>query len=94
MIIVAGKIYVDPQARDAYLAGCRDIIDKARVAAGCFDFHLTPDPIEAGRINVFERWDSDADVARFRGKGPDTGQVTKILGAEVHKYRISSVEQP
>ncbi|BCB81812.1 antibiotic biosynthesis monooxygenase [Phytohabitans flavus] len=94
MIIVAGWIKVDPAARESYLDGCRAVLEQARAAAGCLDFSLTADLLEPWRINVFERWESDEDLARFRGSGPDEEQATQILDASVAKYRISAVEAP
>ncbi|MEO3767824.1 hypothetical protein [Streptomyces sp. B8F3] len=51
-------------------------------------------PVEADRINVYERWETDEDLLRFRGTGPDAEQSVRILDAEVHKYRISGIEAP
>jgi quinol monooxygenase YgiN len=92
VIIVAGKVYVDPEAREAYLAGCRIVLEQARAAPGCLDFALSADLLEPGRINVYERWESDSDLEKFRGAGPDAEQSAQIRGAEVSRYRISSVE--
>lgn len=94
MIIISGKLYVDADARDAYLAGCLKAIEQARTAPGCLDFTLTADPIEPNRINVHERWESDEDVERFRSDGPAPEQTAQIRDAEVRKYRISGVESP
>ena len=92
MIIVSGTLHVDPEAREAYLAGCRTVLEQARVAPGCLDFALSPDLLDPGRINVYERWESDAALETFRGAGPDSEQSAQIRGAEVSRYRISSVE--
>lgn len=70
MIIVSGKIYVDGRDRDGYLEHCRDLIELARSAPGCLDFHLSGDPLELGRINVYEQWESVEAVEAFRGSGP------------------------
>lgn len=94
MIIVSGKIYVDDDARDAYVAGCRVVIEQARVAPGCLDFTIAADPLEPGRINVYEVWESDDDVEQFRGSGPSEEQQAEIRDASVARYRISSVEAP
>lgn len=94
MIIVSGKLYVDAEARAAYLADCRTVIEQARVAPGCLDFHLSADPLEPGRINVYEAWETDEDVERFRGGGPSGAQQAEIRDASVARYRISSVEAP
>ncbi|MBQ0896953.1 antibiotic biosynthesis monooxygenase [Micromonospora sp. U56] len=94
MLIVAGSLYVDPAGRDAYLASCAEVVRQARSAPGCIDFAISADLVEPGRINVYERWDSDDQLLAFRGSGPTEEQVAAILGAEVHRYRISAVEAP
>ncbi|WKU04349.1 putative quinol monooxygenase [Micromonospora sp. HUAS LYJ1] len=95
MFIVAGSLYVDPAERDAYLASCVEVVRQARSAPGCVDFAIGADLVEPGRINVYERWESDDELLAFRGAGgPEQEQVAAIRGAEVHRYRISAVEAP
>ncbi|MEU9651899.1 antibiotic biosynthesis monooxygenase family protein [Streptomyces sp. NPDC048110] len=94
MIIIAGKLWVDAADRDSYLAGCSQAVEQARAAEGCLDFALSADLIDPKRINVYERWETDEALARFRGTGPDPEQAARIRGAEVRKYRISGVEAP
>ena len=94
MLIVAGTLYVDQARRDAYLASCEAAVRAARAAPGCVDFAVSADLVEPGRINVYERWESDEQLLAFRGSGPEAEQVTEILGAEVHKFRIAGVEAP
>lgn len=93
MIIVSGWLIVDPGERESYLAGCREVIVQARAAPGCIDFHLAADPIEPGRINIFEQWDSFADVDRFRGDGTPAEQAAAILDASVHQHDIAATER-
>ena len=90
MIIVSGAIHVDADQRDAYVAGCRTVIDQARQAQGCLDFHIAADPLEPGRINVFEHWESVEAVETFRGAGPSDEQGAAIRSAGVfqHEYRV------
>lgn len=92
MIIIAGRLQVDPDGRDRYVADCVLVVEQARAATGCLDFAITADTVDAGRVNVYERWDTDADVEAFRGPGPDDAQTAQILDAEVQKYRISATE--
>ncbi|WP_208602939.1 putative quinol monooxygenase [Micromonospora chaiyaphumensis] len=94
VIIVAGTLYVDPAQRDAYLSSCTEVVRAARSAPGCVDFAVSADLVEPGRINVYERWESDEQLLDFRGSGPDGQQAAMILGAEVHRFRISGVEAP
>jgi len=88
VIIVAGTLLVDPRGRDVYLEGCASVVAAARRARGCLDFALSPDPLDAGRINVYERWDSDVDLHRFRGSGPDPGRLAALSTVEVNEYAV------
>lgn len=91
MVIVAGHIMVAPQERAAYLAGCVRVVEQARRAAGCLDFTITADLVDAGRVNVFERWESQADVEAFRGSGPGDEQGAAMLAASVAEYDVADV---
>ena len=93
MIIVSGRLDVEPAARQAYLDSCRVVIDLARNAPGCLDFYLAPDPVEPGRINVYEQWESVADVEAFRGGGPSDEQTGAILDAAVFQHEVASSQR-
>jgi Antibiotic biosynthesis monooxygenase len=43
---------------------------KERRAPGCLDFAITADLIDPGRINVFERWETQEAVRAWRGRVP------------------------
>ena len=94
MLIIAGQLQVDAAERDQYVADCIDVVNQARMAPGCLDFAITADTVEPGRVNVFERWESDTELKEFRGSGPDAGQQAQLLDARVQKYRISATEDP
>jgi quinol monooxygenase YgiN len=94
MIIVAGRIYVRPERRDAFLAASIGSIEQARHTPGCLDFVVAADPIEPGRVNVYEQWDSEAALAAFRGDGPGSDLTSEILGAHVQRHRVSSSGPP
>jgi quinol monooxygenase YgiN len=94
MLIIAGHLIVDPADRDRYVTDCTIAVKRARRACGCLDFVLAADPVDPARVNVYERWESDTELANFRGSGPDAATQARILRAEVYKYRISSIEAP
>ncbi|BBH67467.1 antibiotic biosynthesis monooxygenase [Actinoplanes sp. OR16] len=104
MIIIAGELHVAAGERDRYLAAVADVARQARAADGCLDFVQAADPLVDGRINVYERWESDEDLAAFResgGPGIETPEIEmpeigmpEVLGGDVRKYRISAVEAP
>jgi quinol monooxygenase YgiN len=94
LFIVAGQLYVDAADRDRYLTAVADVARLARDAPGCHDFVQAADPIDAGRINVFERWESDEDLHQFRTSGKPLPELPTLRSADVHKYRISGIEAP
>jgi quinol monooxygenase YgiN len=91
MVIVAGHITVEPQQRESYLAGCVGVVEQARGTAGCLDFAITADLIDPGRVNIFERWESQAAVEAFRGGDPSDEQGAAMLSASVGEYDIADV---
>lgn len=88
MIIIAGHLTIDEAAREDYLDASRDIIMAARRSHGCHDFTMAADPVEADRINIFERWDDTDAVEAFRGDGPNDDQWEAIRSADVVQYEI------
>jgi quinol monooxygenase YgiN len=86
MVIVAGHIVVDPDQRGPYLASCVCVIEQVRRSPGCLDFSLTADLVDVSRINIFERWESQAAVEAFRGSGPSDEQSAAVLAASVAEY--------
>ncbi len=88
MILVAGALFVDAAGREEYLAGCRAVVDQARGTDGCLDFALSPDLIDARRINVYERWTDEQALSSFRGAGPSDDQNNAIREADVQEFRV------
>ena len=91
MVVVAGHITVEPEQREAYLAGCVRSVEQARGADGCLDFAITADLIDPGRINIFERWASQSAVETFRGSGPSDEQGAAIRSMSVGEYGVADV---
>jgi quinol monooxygenase YgiN len=91
MVIVAGHLVVDPSQREAYLAGCADVVEQARRTPGCLDFSIAADLLDPGRINVHERWESQAAVEAFRGSGPSDEQGAAVRDASVAEYDVADV---
>jgi quinol monooxygenase YgiN len=94
VIIVAGSLRVAADDRERYLAAVADVARVARDAPGCLDFVQAADPLDPERINVYERWESDADVERFRTSGGPELELPPLRSGDVHRFRIASVEAP
>jgi quinol monooxygenase YgiN len=81
---------VEPQQRESYLAGCVRIVEQARRAVGP-DVAICADLVDPGRVNIFERWESQAALETFRSSGPDTEQRLAMLTVSVQEYDIADV---
>ena len=90
MIIVSGKIFVRPGKRQEFLALSSEAIVKARKTAGCLDFTVSADLVEPDRVNVYEAWEAEDALLRFRGQGPSKEILSLIVGAEVARHLVAS----
>ncbi len=94
MLIVAGHFDVDPSDRDAFVADRVAMMRASRAEAGCIAYAFSPDPIEPGRVLLFERWEDKASLAaHLEGlrSAPRPASEIKILGAEMQQYEIGEV---
>ena len=91
MVIVAGHITVDPEQRESLVADSVSVVEKARGAAGCLDFAMAADLIDPGRVNIFERWESQAAVKAFRRSAPRNKHGAAMLSVSVAEYDIADV---
>jgi len=94
MLIVAGHFEVDPERRDEFISDREALMRASRAEPGCIAYAFMADPIEPGRVQLFERWESKEALATHLGvlrSGPRPSGDVKILGAEVLQYEISEV---
>ena len=89
MIIVTGHLTLDPEDRDAFVADSVEFVRAARNTSGCLDFAVCADSVDAGRVNVLERWESTEALDAFRGDGPDEATAARILDLDVHDYEVT-----
>ena len=90
MIIVSGRIYVRPGARQDFLTSSLEAVAQARGSLGCRDFVVAADPIEPDRVNVYEEWESQEALLTFRGNGPGQDLSSSIVRADVSRHVVSS----
>jgi quinol monooxygenase YgiN len=62
-------------------------------AAGCLDTAISADLVDPGRINIFERWNSQAELETFRANGPGHEQESAMLSVSVEEYDVTDVRQ-
>ncbi len=94
MIIVAGYFRVAPADRAAFLENRRDSMLRSRGEKGCHAYTLSPDPLDPGLVNLYERWETAEDLAahaaanRANPRPPDG---IEIQERELLKYEIANV---
>jgi quinol monooxygenase YgiN len=97
MIIIAGTIELDPERRDEALVTAAPYMTGALTQEGCEAYTWSADLNAPGRVEVFERWTREADLAAHF-KGPHYLAMLKALGAfglkssDVSKYRVDHRE--
>jgi quinol monooxygenase YgiN len=93
VVIVGGSFEVEPDQREAFLAGRRDAITTARAEAGCLEYAVTADPIEPGRVVLYERWADqaslDAHLAAARQAPPPPPGGVAPKSATIIVYDVS-----
>lgn len=62
MVIVAGVFLVDPAQREAFLEGRFERMRTSRAEQGCLEYTFSADPLDPGRVVLYERWASQADL--------------------------------
>jgi quinol monooxygenase YgiN len=93
MLIVAGHFDVDPARREQFINDRVAIIGVSRAEEGCISYAFSADPIEPGRVLLFERWESKAALAAHLSGLQSAPAATDIavLGAEIQQYEISDI---
>ncbi len=96
-IIIAGSVDVDPEKRAAAIEAAGPLLDPTREQEGCIAYVWCADPIQEGRIWVYERWQDEASLAAHLA-GPHYEAMLATIGShglrgvDVAKHRISLSE--
>jgi quinol monooxygenase YgiN len=97
MVIVGGWFEVEPDERDAFVAGRTEGMRKSRAEQGCIEYVIAPDPLDPGRVVLFERWESQADLdahlAAARQAPPSDGPSVTPKSVTVRVYDVTG-ERP
>jgi quinol monooxygenase YgiN len=56
VVIVGGTFEVDPGQRAEFLAGRHEGLRASRAEPGCLEYTFSADPLNPGRVLLFERW--------------------------------------
>jgi quinol monooxygenase YgiN len=95
MLIIAGTLDLPPENRAKLLEAAEPLMRASEAEDGCHVYLMMADPFDAGRVRIFERWDSEEalashfatpHMAEFGGALGGLG----ITGSDLTKYQISS----
>lgn len=94
MVIVGGTFELDPHKRDLFLASRTEMMRTSRSEPGCLEYTFCADPLDPGRVVLFERWtDQDALdahlVIRRASPEPDDGSVVAPISSSIVIYDVS-----
>lgn len=93
-VIIAGKVYVDPDKRARLVEGLRVVVEQARAYPGCLDVAISPDPVEPGRVNIFECWETAEVLERWRAIAPRPAGRVRITDNQVYRYDAGDARPP
>ena len=94
MLLIAGQVRVAEVDRDAYVTAFCDLVERGRKAAGCLDVVISADPLDPGRVNIFERWQSQEalDAWRAVANAPDPG--IEFEADDVQLFTVTDARSP
>jgi quinol monooxygenase YgiN len=96
MIVIAGKITVDPANKDEATAAAIEMMEATHKEPGNVEYAFTWDLVEDGCLRVIEQWASQDDLD-LHFKEPHMSTFTTKLGAcgmtgmDVKKFEVSKV---
>ncbi len=94
--ILAGVFEMDPTQRDAFLSARVELARRSRQEPGCVDYVFAPDPLEAGRVILFERWESEEALAEHRrglASNPPEDPGIALLRSQVQQFAVTEVHR-
>jgi quinol monooxygenase YgiN len=96
MVLIAGRIVIDPQHRDKAIAAAVEMMQETRREKGCISYVFSAGLNDPGCFRVFEEWESpealaahfeSAHMARFRAVVPTLG----VREMAIQRYEVTSV---
>ena len=96
MLVIAGRIRLDPAKRAEAHAAAREVMRETRREPGCISYTFSADVEDEGVFHVFEEWESaEALAAHFRA--PHMARFQKAVAglgvkeAKLQRYEVASV---
>jgi quinol monooxygenase YgiN len=93
MVIISGVFEVEPSQREAFLTARTESMRRSRAEPGCLEYVFSADPLEPGRVVLFERWESsealDAHLAGMRDWPRPDGPQVATTSSRLMRYDVT-----
>ena len=95
MVIVAGRVAIKPEQREAAITSMQQVVAATKPEAGCIAYDFYEDVSEPNTFHVYEEWESDAHLsAHLQQAHTQTflGGLGELVIAppDVKKYEVAS----
>ena len=98
MLVIGGRIRIDPAGRDQAIAAATEMMRESNKEAGCISYTFSADLEDPGLFRIFEEWESEEALgAHF--KAPHMAAFNKVMGSlkvlevDVKQYSVSDAKQ-
>jgi quinol monooxygenase YgiN len=93
VVIVGGTFEVEPGLREQYVTERSELMRRSRAERGCLEYVFSADPLDPGRVVLFEVWESqddlDAHAAATRAGTAPSPALTSATTSALTKYEVS-----
>ena len=79
MIVIAGRIVVDPNKSDAAIPVAQEMMEETLKESGCATYKFSADLEEKGVFHIFEEWDGQ-EVLDAHFASPHMAKFQKAVG--------------
>lgn len=97
MVIVGGTFEVDPAEREEFLTGRLEAMRSSRAEPGCLEYTFSADPLDPGRVLLFEKWETEdalnTHLAGIRSRPQAGGTGVTPKKASIVIYEVAA-ERP
>jgi quinol monooxygenase YgiN len=92
MVIVGGTFEFDPALRDKFIESRGDVMRNSRGEPGCIEYTFSADPLDPGRVVLFEKWEDqaalDAHAAAMRAAPRPAEPGIRPLSSSIMIYDV------
>lgn len=96
MLVIAGRIELDPKHRESAVAAAREMMAETAKEPGCRSYVFSAEFDDPGAFRIFEEWDSE-DALKLHFQAPHMAKFRAAMGGfgikslKTLRYDVSKV---